>query len=509
VHLVDILDNKINTVAWTIEEIKMIIIDLINRDINYKYVREEVSQDPIEQVSTAQVSYVNYIYDAIRESINNHVKSLNIRFELLIKGKMYKYNLEKCGMVIVLEYESIRCYLDLQHAIFVLNKKKVSLFVLNKKKVSLFENHYQETMILLQEIPIPPQIPEIYLSNVLYSNKYYDILYSTTDGVTITEKKRDIIWSRISDIIYGDSNFTSSAIYRHKNYLFIFKLPNDKEPSCLVIIDLKTETLYSFVSTGVFKTLLNRDPHRSLEYVFHYFKPNNKIVFLAKDLRYVFAINIKELDDRLVMIKQDDCKEQHYEYLEDFVEAFEMKHLLSDAILLTYKAKIEDDKIKALSYYIDKNSDKLYITASYDIDSTVYVGLFELILSAKGMFLRLVAYYPYEHVFYYKNKNLINLSHSTIHKIYTADTVNDNLEIVCNLNPALIDIKNNRVSIRITLKDFISEKVTCRNLDDVLIVELQYKRVSGLGVSIVERDPFVISRLNLVSAMPTLSFGTT
>jgi hypothetical protein len=116
VHLVDILDNKINTVAWTIEEIKMIIIDLINRDINYKYVREEVSQDPIEQVSTAQVSYVNYIYDAIRESINNHVKSLNIRFELLIKGKMYKYNLEKCGMVIVLEYESIRCYLDLQHA---------------------------------------------------------------------------------------------------------------------------------------------------------------------------------------------------------------------------------------------------------------------------------------------------------------------------------------------------------------------------------------------------------
>ena len=497
-HLVDILDNKINTVAWTIEEIKMIIIDLINRDINFKYVREEVSKDPIEQVSTAQVSYVNYIYDAIRESINNHVKSLNIHFELLIKGKMYEYNLEKCGMVIVLEHESIRCYLDLQHA----------TFVLNKKKVSLFENHYQETMILLQEIPISPKIPEICLSNVLYSNKCYDILYSTTDGITITKKKRDIIWSRISDIIYGDSNFTSSAIYRRENYLFIFKLPNDKDPSCLVIIDLKAEKLYPFVSTGVFKTLLNRIPYHSLEYVFHYFKLNNKIVFLSKDLIYVFAINIKKLDKRLVMIKQDDCKEQHYEYLEDFVEAFEMKHLLSDAISLTYEAKIENDKIKALSYYIDKNLDKLYIAASYDIDSTVYIGLFELILSVKGMFLRLVAYYPYEHVFYYKNKNLINLSHSTIHKIYTADTVNDNLEIVCNLNPALIDIKNNRVSIRITLKDFISEKVTCRNLNDVLIVELQYKRVSGLRVPIVESNSFVISRLNLVSKMSILSLGT-
>jgi hypothetical protein len=225
---------------------------------------------------------------------------------------------------------------------------------------------------------------------------------------------------------------------------------------------------------------------------------------LSKDLRYIFVIKIKELDDKLITIKQDDCKEQHYEYIEDFVEAFEMKHLLSDVISLTYEAKIEYDKIKALSYYIDKNSDNLYITASYDIDSTVHIGLFKLLLSTKGMFLRLMAYYPYEHILYYKNKNLINLSHSAIRRIYTADTFNDNLEIVCNFNPALIDIKNNRISIRITSKDFISEKVTCRNLDDILIVELQYKRISGLRVSIVASNPFVISRLNLVSEMPTL-----
>jgi len=495
VHLVDISDNKISTVVWTIEQVKMIIIDIINRDIYFKYVRKKVSQDTFEQVSTAKVSHVNYIYDSIGESINNYVKSLTIYFELLIKGKRYEYKLETCGLVIVLDHESIRCYLDLQDA----------RFELNSEKMSLFRNHYQETMILLQEIPISPKIPEIYLSNILYSNKCYDILYSITDGITITKKKRDIIWSRRSNSIYDDSNFTSSAIYRHKNYLFIFKLHNDKDPSCLVIIDLKTERLYPFVSRGVFKTLLERDSDRSLEYVFHYFKPNNKIIFLAKDLRYIFTVKIKELDDKLIMIKQDDCKEKQYKYLEDFVEAFELKHLLSDAILLTHKAKIEDDKIKALSYYIDKNSDKLYITASYDIDSTVYLGLFELILAVKGMFLRPIRYYPYERLFYYKNKNknLISFSNTVVQKIYHADTFNNNLGMACNINPVFLDIESNRISTYILSRDFSAKRVICENFENFLIVELTYLKLTPPRINLSGHEFFVLSRLSLVSKMPT------
>jgi hypothetical protein len=107
-------------------------------------------------------------------------------------------------------------------------------------------------------------------------------------------------------------------------------------------------------------------------------------------------------------------------------------------------------------------------------------------------------------VSYYKNKNLINLSQSFIHKVYNADTFNNNLEIVCNLKPALIDIENNRASICMISKDFNAEKVTCKNLGNSLMVELKYKRLSGLRVIITKRELFVISRLNLVSEMSTL-----
>lgn len=494
VHLIDILDNKINTVAWSVEQIKMTIIDLINRDIYFKYVRKKVAQDSIEKVSTAKVSHVNYIYDEIGESTNKYVKSLNVHFELLIKGKMYEYKLQTCGLVIVLEHESIQCYLDLQHA----------RFELDNEKMSLFRNHYQENMTLLQEIPTLPQIPEIYLSNVLYSNKCYDILYSIIDGITITRKKRHIIWGLRGNSIYDNTNFTSSAIYRHKNYLFIFKLPNDKDPSCLVIIDLKTETLYSFVSKGVFKTILNRELSCSLEYGFHYFKLNNKIVFLSRDLGYVFAINIKELEDKLIMIKQDGCKEQHYEYLENFVEAFEIKYLLSNAISLTYKTKIEDDKIRALSYHIGENSDKLYIVASYDIDNIVYVGIFELILLAQGMFLRLIRYHSRDRLLYdkNKNKNLISFSNAVIQKVYHANVFNNNLKIACNVNPVFVDIENNRISTCIASRDLSVKMVKCENFENFIVVDLKYLRLTPPRTELIGREFFVLSRLSLVSKMP-------
>ena len=493
-HLIDILHNKINTIPWTIDEIRQIIIDIVNKDIYFRNVRKKVSQDTLEQLVSAKVKHVNYIYDSNEKHVK-YVKGLNIYFQIELKGTKYEYKLETLCIVLELVQKSVKCYLELEYA----------TFELNKNKGSHYKHHYKETKILLQEIHVSSEIPEIYFPNILYSNKCYDIVYKAEKGIAITNKQLDILWKRESNSIYHESQFTRSAMYRYENYLFIIKLPADKDPSCLVVIDLKYNMIYPFISKGDFKKLLSRDPEYKLEYVFHYFKISNKFIFLSTDLTHIFVIKFHELDRKLYTIGHDECKEGYHEYIEDFVEILDLKQLLSSAIGRAYKTQIGDEKIKALNYYLDKNLDELYIIANYDIDGNMYVGILKLMLSVDNAFLRLINYYPYEHLFYYKNKKIINLSRSTIYKVHTANTSNNNLEIACNLKPALIDIENNRTSTRIISKDFGTEKVTCRNLDDILIVELQYKRLSGLRVTIVERDLFVVSRLNLVSGMPVLS----
>ncbi len=493
-HLVDILHNKTNTISWTIDEIRQVIIGIVNKDIYFRNVRKKVSQDTLEQLISAKVKHVNYAYNSNEELIR-YVKSINIYFQIEIKGAKYEYNLETLCIVLELEQESIRCYLELEYA----------TFELNKIKGSHYKHHYKDTKILLQEINFSPEIPEIYFPNILYSNKCYDIVCNAQNGIAITNKQLNILWSRETRSIYHESQFARSSMYRYENYLFIIKLPADKDPSCLVVIDLKCNMIYPFISKGDFKKLLSRDPEYRLEYVFHYFKLSDKFVFLSTDLTHMFAIRFYELDKKLHAIGHDECKEGYYEYVEDFVEILDLKQSLRSATSIAYKTQIEDEKIKALSYYLDKELDELYIVAKYDIDDKTYVGIFKLMLSAESIFLRLITYYPYERLFYYKSKKFVNLFISTIRKVYSANTFNNNLDIACNLTPTLIDIKNNRISTRIISKDFGAEKVTCSNWDGVLLVELQYKRISGVKVTIIERNPFVISRLSLVSRMPVLS----
>ena len=493
-HLIDILHNKTNTISWTIDEIRQIIIGIVNEDIYLRSVRKKVSQDILEQLVSAKFKRVNYIYNS-NEGHVKYVKGINIYFQIEIRGAKYEYNLENLCIVLELEQESIRCYLELEYA----------TFELNKSKGSHYKHHYKDTKILLQEINFSPEIPEIYFPNILYSNKCYDIVCNTENGIAITNKQLNILWDRETRSIYHESQFVRSAMYRYENYLFIVKLPADKDPSCLVVIDLKRNMIYPFISKGDFKILLSKDPEYRLEYVFHYFKLSNKFVFLSTDLTHMFVIKSHELKKKLYAIGHDECKEGYHEYVEDFVEILDLKQSLSSATSIAYKTQIEDKKTKVLSYYLDRDLDELYIIAEYNIDNKMYVGILKLVLSVERAFLRLITYYPYERLFYYKSKKLINLSHSTIYKVHTANTFNNNLKITCNLKPALIDIENNRVSIRMISKDFGAEKVTCKNLENSLMVELKYKRLSGLRVVITERELFVISRLNLVSEIPTLS----
>jgi len=205
-HLIDILHNKTNTISWTLDEIRRIIIDIVNKDADFKYVRKKISQDAFEQLYSTKVSRVDYMHDS-NGGHANYVKGINIYFQITIRGTKYEYHLKTLCIILEFEQKSIKCCLELGHAVFELNESKGAHY----------KHHYKETKILLQEIPIAPEIPEIYFPNILYSDKCYDVVCNTENGIAVTNKKLDILWSRESNSIYHERQFARSAMYRHEN----------------------------------------------------------------------------------------------------------------------------------------------------------------------------------------------------------------------------------------------------------------------------------------------------
>ena len=497
-HLVDISHNKVNTLSKNIDEIKLVVIDIVNKDDNSKDIREIILQDNFEYISAVKISRVDYLHDSNGEGAK-YVKGIDVYFEILIKGNKYEYKINLFGISIICGHKSVECYLNL---------KDVS-FELSDGKTITYKDKYRETMILLEEITFTSEIPEIYLPNVLYSNKCYDIIHRTEDGIALTNKKLDIIWS-------DPDAFSNFSMYRHKNYLFIFKVPNDRYPVCLIVIDLKGDILYPFISKGDFKRLLIELLGENVNYISHHFKTKDKIAFLYYNLKYIFTIELSRLADKIDRTKQDKCQEGYYAYVEDFIEIFDINQLMNKAISHTYNVRSVDRKFEILSYYIDRILDNLYFTVKYKIGKTNYIGLFEFILSEKSKFLRLITYYPHNLILHHKNKNkryinlvlchsnknkrYINISSLNIQRIYHTNTFNNNLEITCNLNAVLINIGNNRISTRALPQSEFVEQIICYNLGDC--VHLTWEdRYSPKP----KEQVFVLSQLNLVNKISVLT----
>jgi hypothetical protein len=485
VHLIDLLTKQTYTASWNIDKIWQIVVDLINKDERFKYDREGISPDLVGQIDEARLYKWWGEYNSNEQYIG-YLKSIQKYFEIFILGKKATYRLKILVLHIVFMQNKLKVYIDLSMAELNINASIVSV---------PYNEHYKDTMILLQEIPISPEIPEIHLSNVIYSNKCYDILYHPENGIALTAKKLTIIWSK-------NEAFSSSLIHRHKKYLFIFKVPTNEYPVCLIVIDTKSNTLYPFISNNDFKEVLRED----LKYTFYYLEISDRIIFLPMDLKHIFIIELKELNEKLYQLKKDICEEKKYGYVEDIINIFDMYRLINNAILQYIDSSSIHEKVSILDHYIDSNSNKLYFIAAYTVNDIRYLGLFECVASGKSIFLKIVNHLPSRYIVFYKNKNKshIDLSKLKIQRIYYANAFNNNLEIVCNDNYMIIDIRSNRISKRILAKDLTAENVHSEVWGDLLHVWCKTKH-KVFRDDIWLEELFILSRLNLVNQMAVMS----
>jgi len=275
-------------------------------------------------------------------------------------------------------------------------------------------------------------------------------------------------------------------------------LPTRHRHAYLIVIDLKSDMLYPFISKGDFRSILKEH----LNYSLYYPSTSDSLVFLSTDLDHIFIIKLQKLNKKIYQITQNECGKEYYGCVEDFVEIFDIVELLSDAILRWYKTKIEDETVEALSYYVDENLDKLYIVSKYDINNTEYVGIFECVTSGDSLFLKLVSYYPYYFMLFSKSKGIrhINMCNLNIQGMFASNTFNSRLGIICNRNATFVNTWCNRISTKILQWSHTPEEITCENLGNYVIVELD----PWDGAPHNKREFFVLSRLDLVREMPVL-----
>jgi hypothetical protein len=479
VHFVDLINGQINTVSWTLDKIWQIIIDIVGKDENFKHYRKKVSRDTFKEIDSVKSKQEWYLYNSNEENVK-YVESIKKHFEITIKARKIEFQLTGLRLDIVFDQNSLKCYLNLNIAVLKINNS-VGVF---------YRDYYEEDMILLKEIPISSEIPDIHLSNIVYKDKCYAVFYRPEIGIAINRNELDVVR-------HYTPVFTKFATYRYENYLFIFRIPYDRYKVCLAIIDLKQNIIYPFVSKDVLEYILRNIYNNNLEYIPYYFKKSDELIFLATNSSYIFTIKLRELANRLQSIKTDKCDKEYYEYAEDFIEILVLERLISDAIYKECKIQIENSAVDVLSYHIDKNLDKLYITAQYNIEDILYLGLFEFMAFEKGIFLKLISYSPLRYLLYHRNKGHINLANLKVQAIYDNRTINRSLEMACNTKTMFIDIRSNRISTRILSKDVNVQNGVSEIFGHLLYVKLR------IGYSWFD-EWFVLSGLNLVNKMTAL-----
>jgi hypothetical protein len=483
-NLVDLLSQEKHTVSWYTDGIWNVVVDMVNKDKNLRYYRDKLSKDDVGEIYKVTLASGWYICTSIAEH-NNYVKGFVRHLDVHMKIERRECQFNAIRLEVVFTGDSLRCELDLD----------LAYLKMGNGQSAFYKDHYKQTQILLGEFPIPSEITEIDLYNVLYSDKCYYVLYQHETGISITKKDLCIT-------PYDKEAFSKFKMFSFKKYLFIIRVPTDRYPVCFAVIDTEKNKIYPFISQYDFKKALGAPYYYDLGYALHYLKAGNKLIFFKSNSTYLLTIDLTKLTNKLQLIKHDKCIEKYFEYVEDFVDIFDLKQLLNNAIRRAYNVSTFNIAINTLDYHIDRKSAKLYVVAEYNIANIKYIGLFNFVSIEKGILLKLANYCMCDSVLFGKtnNKGYLSTYNWLIQKIYhrkDGDLSNNNLGIVCNTKFMFTDMASNRTSTRFVKEHYITED--CANLGNYITVKV--KSQAGLDR---KKEVFVLCELNLVSRMPTL-----
>lgn len=479
VDLVNLLNGRVDTINCGLECISQLIKELINE---YKKSNRDIS-DTVINIAKFYLKSINYEYQAY-EGNNYYAKHIVIAFRLNVYGQVYSYEMNNVSLDIKLVDKAISLYLvfDNSRVIIYQSAKPISSIDISEKKFPLQKHQFDNKPISIK------------LSNQLYANECYRI-YQDKDGFRISGK----------NIQLGGIDVKAS-VYSYKNYkIFVFALSDNYRrhdatrweqwtADGIAIIDTK----HNKILVWSYKSAV--DGH-CMQYSLigsHYYSSDaQKLVFLSKYSHCFSVINTRGIDtafDNIIKQQQPECQDKSNRDVYELMESFHMVPMIIDGIAQEHKipkSSISYSNIKIIGSYIDKNFDILYITATYNIDDTKYIGLFMWPIYDDNVRLRLLYYKDVNSkLLYYKPiKSLPTTIYRTITsnmlkiELNNRNTTWVDLHLVYDIDKHIfIDIESNRSSSKILdiYNDLESSTELVSKFDNFLFVK--YRKRNQLSI---------------------------
>ncbi len=375
VNLFDIENESFyNALTISLEDIDRLAKLIMNKSQSFRELISNLPNYKIDYIEDIKISGFEYQHEASNKNLV-YLKGARFQFKLTVKYKniQNKYEDYVCDLYhifcyIELDKKSINCYLDFSKVALIWDDRLVSERNVVNNKIETLMNNYL----------LSGKFSDIYLSSCLYKDQCYYI-YSTSDGIQIV--KADKSYQIISPSKHA-------SLYRHKNYLILFL---DTEYASLIIIDTEHNKIGYWTCKNIYT-------HNRIHYDQYYSKLQNNLIFLSNDLEILLIINVRMLNDILNSNKYSDCTKNSNNTNKDntcnVICSFDIKQLVAKAITRERGTALNPADVNLIRYYIDTDSDTLYMLASYVTNRINYVEIFSFKISCDNFSIRNLHYVP-------------------------------------------------------------------------------------------------------------------
>jgi len=498
VKLFDMENGDIYTIITTnLEDIDNLVKLMVNNSERAVALKNNLLHYEIDYIENFSITETKYLHDLSNKKII-YTKGIICRLTLEVRYKLKQnhYYYETCRL------SDLFCYIEL-------DKEDVNFWLdLNEVKQNWDDRHHYGTLKVndtltpvIHKYSISDELSDIYLSTCLYKDQCYYI-YNTSAGTGII---------KVSESDYTELSPRQSALYRYGKYLIMFFYAARK---MLVIVD----TEHNRIGCWEFEYC---NLYCQVEYIHYYSKIQNKLIFLSKYCLTLLIIDIDKLDFIFKSNKHSECignygdDSNSKDNLCTILCCFNVNQLIAEAIARTKHIKIEIEEVQLITHYIDTSSDKLYISVSYVIHGTQYIGVFSLRMSCNNFNFKILHHSQMRYsqvgipfnVLLNKSYQQLGLSKIFLYRFdldQSADKSGD-LDIAYNRNiERLVSIRHNRNSIGVTTGRYTVLGQSVFSFKDLIAVThlIAYNGSKKLALL------FIKSELSLVKSMTTTEVRT-
>jgi hypothetical protein len=380
IYLIDLSNETVHLAKWDLDDMKQLMLEILRICEEHNSIISKVSEDKIDYIHDIMLWRIKgYSAHKTIDERALYISAIKILInDIQIIGEKYDYALSKFGISLELVGNTIYIYwyyhpfYEEDGLLYIMKKGVIykypkseddMVFYIWENRRKLLESSNELMKINLS---INTQSEDIYLLNEIYRDDFHYITQDHNGVKTVTcGEPQDF---------YLD--YDRVAIYRYKKYIFMIKYQPDIELGFLEAIDVYKNFLVSFCVDSEIHSIVQ---HKIL-YHFHTLEDINKILLLHVQLDFMIVLELLEMDRVLnELYNQRDnleCKKYLNKEAKGLLMVFRFGDLITRAIYdYNPDAGLIYD-INVISYYLDKQNNRLYLLTKYMQNSNRITGLF-------------------------------------------------------------------------------------------------------------------------------------